>query len=166
MIAKRMLSASVFAAALALAAPLALAQQQMTPVASAPAPSTSPSAKPAKPPSREARVEARIKSLHAQLKITSDQEQAWDAVAAVMRESASSIDQLSQQRTKDRASMTAVDNLKSYQAIADAHADEMNKLVPAFQALYEKMSPEQQKNADVAFRPRTSHRASAAKKSG
>ncbi len=166
MIAKRMLGVSVFSGALMLGLPLAVAQQQMTP-ASPPAAATAPSATTtttAKPSSREARVEARIKSLHAQLKIASGQEQEWGAVADVMRQSAGTIDQLSQQRLKDRANMTAVDNLKSYQAIADAHADEMNKLVPAFAALYAKMTPDQQKNADLVFRPRP--RRASTKKSG
>jgi len=168
MIAKRMLGVGVFSTALMLGAPLAVAQQQMTPAsppaASAPSTCTGTTAA-AKPSSREARVEARIKSLHAQLKITPDQEREWGTVADVMRQSASNIDELSQRRSKDRAGMTAVDNLKSYQAIAEAHADEMNKLVPAFTALYAKMSPDQQKNADQAFQPRP-RRASTKKKSG
>ncbi|HUK60831.1 MAG TPA: Spy/CpxP family protein refolding chaperone [Stellaceae bacterium] len=168
MSAKRILGVGMFSAALALGAPLALAQQQMTPApaapSAAPAPSAGSSSATAKPSSREARVEARIKSLHTQLKITPGQEQEWGAVADVMRQSASNIDELSQERSKDRTSMTAVDNLKSYQAIADAHADEMNKLVPAFQALYVKMSPDQQKNADQVFQPRARH--SRTKKSG
>ena len=163
---KRMLGASALVAALALGAPLALAQQQMAPAAATAAPAPSTSARTAAKPSREARVEARIKTLHAQLKITPDQEQEWGAVASVMRNSASNIDQLSQQRTKDRTSMSAVDNLKSYQGIADAHADEMNKLVPAFSALYDKMSPDQQKNADQVFKPRTARHSTTTKKSG
>jgi len=177
MIAKRMLGATAFVASLALGTPVVFAQQQSTPAApaapSAPAASAPESAAPApsastKSPkrSRLSRVETRIKTLHAELKITPDQEQEWDAVAQVMRDSASNIDQLAQQRQQNNANMTAVDNLKSYQAIADAHADEMNKLVPAFDALYEKMSPDQQKNADMVFRPRKSHRRSTKKTSG
>jgi len=158
MIGTRILGATALAAALALGAPYVMAQQASPPAASS---------APAKPkPTRETRVEARIKTLHAQLKITPDQEDAWNAVAGVMRDSASTIDQLSQQRAKDRTKgMSAVENLKTYQAIADAHADEMNKLVPAFQALYDKMSPAQQKNADAVFNSRGTRRAPAKKKS-
>jgi len=163
MIAKRIFGASVFVAALALGAPAGLAQQPAAP--SAPPAASAPSKSTAAKPTREQRVEARIKTLHAQLKIAPDQEQDWNAVASVMRDSASSIDQLSQQRSKGRAGMTAVDNLRSYQAIADAHADEMNKLVPAFSALYDKMTPDQKKNADQVFGERRGRRP-AAKKSG
>jgi periplasmic protein CpxP/Spy len=165
--ATRIFGATPIVAAIALCAPIALAQQQMTPAAPAASPpaASAPSSTASKP-SRSARVETRIKQLHSQLKITPDQEQAWDAVASVMRDSAANIDQLSQQRTEGRSTMSALDNLKSYQSIADAHADEMNKLVPAFEALYDKMTPAQQKNADMVFRPRTARHTTATKKSG
>jgi hypothetical protein len=47
--------------------------------------------------------------------------------------------------------MTAVDNLKTYEAIADAHAEGLQKLVPAFETLYASMSEAQKKNADEVF---------------
>lgn len=161
MIGKRMLGATALAAGLMLGAPLGFSQQAAP--SSPPAATAGPST--AAKPTREARVEARIKSLHAQLKITPDEEDAWNAVATVMRDSAANIDQLSQQRAKERAAgMSAIDNLKSYQTLAAAHADEMNKLVPAFAALYEKMPPAQQKTADAVFNGRGTRR-TAAKKS-
>jgi len=45
-----------------------------------------------------------------------------------------------------------VDDLQSYAAIADAHADGLKKLIPAFQALYTAMSDDQKKTADMLFR--------------
>jgi periplasmic protein CpxP/Spy len=172
MIGTRFLGAAALAASLALGAPAGVAQQS----APAPAPQATPAPTPAakapakavrKRPTQEERVEARIKALHAELKITPDQEQEWGAVAQVMRDSARNIDELSQKRTTDRSKMSAVDNLRSYQAIADAHADEMNKLVPAFSALYDKMSDAQKKNADMVFnhrQARRTHHAPATKK--
>src|SRR5216684_147633 len=73
--------------------------------------------------SRADRVEARIKQLHDQLKITAAQEPQWNAV----------------------------DDLRSYEEVAETHVAGLKKLIPAFQALYDTMSPEQKKNADAAF---------------
>jgi hypothetical protein len=50
--------------------------------------------------------------------------------------------------------MTAVDDLKSYGEIADAHADGIKKLTPVFAALYASMSDAQKKEADAIFRGR------------
>jgi periplasmic protein CpxP/Spy len=152
-------AATLFGAAL-LAVPGASAQQASPPPAQmAPAPAPAPAAampsstKRATHPraSREDRVEAKIKSLHTQLKITPDEESEWTSFAQVMRDNAQGIDQLAQQRAAKRSSMSAVDNLKSYEAIADAHADEMKKLVPAFEALYDKMPDAQKQIADTVF---------------
>jgi hypothetical protein len=48
--------------------------------------------------------------------------------------------------------MSAVDNMKSYAAIARSYADDTEKLATAFASLYAKLSPEQQKTADQLFR--------------
>jgi hypothetical protein len=50
--------------------------------------------------------------------------------------------------------MTAVDAVKSYAAVIEAHEVGMNKFVPAFQALYESMSNAQKKTADSMFESR------------
>jgi periplasmic protein CpxP/Spy len=135
------------------AAPLLLAQA--TPATPAPAPSAAPapapSATPAKPRRTPTdRVELRIKQLHSELKITPEQEPQFDAVAQAMRDDAKAMEDAIAQR-REAKSMTAVDDLKAYQAIADAHAQGLQKLIPAFQALYDTMSPEQKKNADAVF---------------
>jgi glycerophosphoryl diester phosphodiesterase len=111
-----------------------------------------------------ARVESRITSLHSQLKVTPDQESKWSAVADAMRDNASSLDELAQQRASMRGKMNAVDDLKSYEAIADAHAEGLKKLVPAFSSLYDSMSETQKKNADQVFahRPATARRKASA----
>ena len=48
--------------------------------------------------------------------------------------------------------MTAIDDLKSYSEIADAHADGLKKFIPAFEPLYAGMSDAQKKSADTLFR--------------
>ena len=112
------------------------------------------------------KVDARIKSLHAQLKIKPDEEQQWSVVAQTMRDNAREMDQLIQQRAQQRAGMNAVDDMKSYEAIVEAHAAEMQKLVPAFEALYAKMPAAQQKLADTVFNQRTASRQGASTKKG
>ena len=116
-----------------------------------------PSTAPAKPKRSMAdRAEAHIKSLHDRLRITSAQEPQWTTVAQVMRDNARQMEAAIEQRRQAHG-LSAVDDLKAYQAIADAHAQGLQKLVPAFQALYDTMSDEQKKNADAIF-GQTRHR--------
>jgi LTXXQ motif family protein len=107
-------------------------------------------------------VEARIKSLHDALKITPAEEAQWQAVADVMRDNAKTTGALIEERTANAKAMTAIDDLHSYEAIAEAHVAGVKKLIPAVDALYANMSDTQKKNADAVF----SHRVQrAAKKS-
>jgi len=133
-----------------------LAQASPPPAGATPAPANAPP--PA--PSPADRVDAHIKKLHDQLQITPAQESQWATVAQAMRDSASNLKTLAEARAKNADTMSALDDLKSYQAIAQAHLDGVNKLVPAFSALYASMSPAQQKNADLVFRhkPRGAHK--------
>jgi periplasmic protein CpxP/Spy len=99
--------------------------------------------------------EARIKRLHDELKITSDQEAQWNSVAQVMLANASAIDSAVKNRARMSKEMTAIDDLKSYEAIVDAHAEGIKKLAAAFAPLYASMPEGQQKNADAVFGHRT-----------
>ena len=105
---------------------------------------------PAAQSAKDARVEAHIKRLHDQLKITSAEEPQWGGVAQAMRDNARQMQDAIAQR-RDARGMTAVDDLKAYQAIADTHAQGLEKLLPAFQTLYDSMSDEQKKTADAIF---------------
>jgi len=110
---------------------------------------------------RAERVEDRIKSLHDQLKITDAQEPQWAAVAQAMRDGAQSMEAAIKQRIQARGA-SAVDELKAYEAIADAHAQGVQKLIPPFQALYDTLSDDQKKAADTLFaRSRRSQRRAA-----
>lgn len=103
------------------------------------------------------RVEKRISDLHSKLRITPAQEPQWTAVAQAMRDNAKSMDALIKERSANSKTMTALDNLRSYEKLADAHEDGLKKLIPAFQALYDTMSDDQKKSADAAFRSQGSH---------
>ena len=80
-----------------------------------------------------------------------------------MRDNAKAMDDLQKQRARDAKDMTAVDAVKSYQAVIEAHEAGMAKFVPAFQALYDSMSDSQKKIADAMFR--TKVRTASAKES-
>jgi periplasmic protein CpxP/Spy len=133
----------------------AMAQQvqiaQTTPPA-APAPSAAKPATPKKPKMAPAdRIEARIKSLHDQLKITEAQAPQWNAVAQVMRDNATAMHAQMEERRQNRGKLSAVADLQDYRQVAQAHVDQIDKLIPAFQALYDTMSDAQKKNADAVF---------------
>ncbi len=110
-------------------------------------------------PSRVEHVEARIKELQAKLHITPTQEALWQNVTQIMRDNAQTMDALTQARTDKVKTMTAVDNLQSYSAIVEAHAEGLKKFVPAFEALYASMSDTQKHQADNVFREYRDRRA-------
>jgi periplasmic protein CpxP/Spy len=112
-------------------------------------------AAPAQPKAKASRVdrtEERIKKLHETLKITPEQEDLWKAFIQVMRDNAKTMDEMSIARAEKAKSMNALEDLKSYSEIVQAHADGLNKYVSAFEPLYASMSDEQKKNADLMFR--------------
>jgi LTXXQ motif family protein len=99
-------------------------------------------------------VETHIRELHKKLKITEAQKPQWDALAQVMRDNAQKMADLEKRRAADAKSMTAVDVVKSYSEVIDAHEDGMKKFIPAFEDLYNSMSDSQKKIADSLFRSR------------
>lgn len=100
----------------------------------------------------ESGVEAKIADLHAKLEITPAQQGRWEQFAQVMRDNAHTIDQAFEQRTKTIPGMSAVENIQSYADLSTEHAKEVQKLVPAFQAVYETFSDTQKRHADDVFR--------------
>jgi hypothetical protein len=97
------------------------------------------------------RVETRIKTLHDKLKISSDQEEDWGKVAAAMRANETSFKAMVDERESNSSGMTAVDDLKSYQNLMQAYADNAQKVLDAFEPLYDSMSDGQKKEADALF---------------
>ena len=96
-------------------------------------------------------VEHRIKTLHEKLGITNAQEAKWSDVAQVMRDNEAAMNQLVVQRHQNHEHMTVIEDLQSYQTIAQAHADGIKKMIPVFQTLYNDMNDEQKKKADKIF---------------
>ncbi len=105
------------------------------------------------------RAEARIKELHTKLKITQTQEDLWHNVTQVMRDNAKTMDALHKARSDKAQTMSALDDLKSYGDVADAHAAGIKRFAPVFGTLYASMSDAQKKNADTIFRMRSHPRA-------
>jgi protein CpxP len=106
-------------------------------------------------------VEQRISHLHASLKITPAEEPAWTAVAQAMRDNSVTMEKLIAKRTPASPAMTAVDDLKTYQAFTQAHVDNLKTLIPAFQTLYDSMPDAQKKEADQVFAKFGRHRSAA-----
>jgi protein CpxP len=97
-------------------------------------------------------VEQRITTLRAALKITSDEDSKWNAVAQSMRENASAMDKLiAESRTTPPQSKSAVDDLKMYQKFSQAHVDGLKNLISSFSTLYSAMPDAQKKVADAVF---------------
>jgi hypothetical protein len=120
--------------------------------ASAPAaaPSSTAASAPAAKAGHERNVEDRIAYLHSQLKITPAQEPQWKAFADVMRGNGQTMGELFKER-RAATNLSALDDMKQYATIAQAHADGVKKLVDAFDPLYTSFSPEQKKLADTTF---------------
>ncbi|WP_118180269.1 Spy/CpxP family protein refolding chaperone [Paraburkholderia phosphatilytica] len=135
---------AVITLALATAATGAWAQSSAPAAASAPASGAS--------APRDSHVEARITALHSQLKITKDEEDQWAKVADAMRDNARTMHDLFEARSSNVGHETAIDNLKSWGDIAQAHADGNKALIAAFQPLYDSMPDAQKKIADQVFR--------------
>ncbi|HLJ05081.1 MAG TPA: Spy/CpxP family protein refolding chaperone [Acetobacteraceae bacterium] len=97
-------------------------------------------------------VDKRIAELHSRLHITADQKPQWDQFTQVMRDNAKQMDDMYQKRAQQLGTMSAVDNMQSFAQIEQERAQDMQKLVPAFQTLYASLSDEQKKAADQMFR--------------
>jgi periplasmic protein CpxP/Spy len=97
-------------------------------------------------------VEARITKLHADLKITPDEQSKWDSVAQTMRDNATAMDKLvATKRTQDPKTLTAVDDLNNYKEFGEAHLAGLKDLTSSFKALYDSMPDAQKRNADHVF---------------
>lgn len=97
-------------------------------------------------------VEQRITSLHTALQITPNEEAKWNSVAQVMRDNAATMEKLAVDKTAQAAqSMTAVDDLKTYEKFARAHVSGLKNLTASFEKLYSAMPDAQKKVADGVF---------------
>jgi protein CpxP len=135
--------ASIVGSALILA-PLGTASAQNNPAGKPPAAQAATSSTPET-------VDQRIATLKTALKITPDQESKWSAVASAMRDNAAAMDKLIKDKRAKMAKLNAIDDLKTYQEITQAHLDGLKSLTSAFKSLYDSMPAEQKANADHVF---------------
>lgn len=110
--------------------------------------SASTSTQPPRAPIQE--VESRIADLYRRLLITPAQEPQFKAYADVMRANAQTIQSLFDERAKE-TDMSAVGRLRWVARLTRAHADNLEKLVAVFEALYQTLSDQQKKAADTTF---------------
>ena len=97
-------------------------------------------------------VEQRISDLHAQLKITDQQSKQWDAFAQTMRDNAKKAADAFRDRAQKLPSMNADEAMKSYAALTQLHAENMQKLSAAMSDLYAVLSSDQKQTADAMYR--------------
>jgi hypothetical protein len=132
-------------------------QAPSPPAASAPAgpaATSTPSATAAAPPlsaAARAAIDERIAKLQTQLGITAAEMPLWTAFAEAMRNNAAATNALFAQRAAAVKTMTAVENMHSYAAIARAYADDTERLSAAFDSLYASLSDVQKRAADTLF---------------
>lgn len=98
------------------------------------------------------RDEQRLRKLHDRLGITASQESLWAEVAAVMRTNDGKMDELAEARHSRSFTMTAVEDLRSYGEITEAHAAGIRAFAPPFEALYNSMPASQRTRADNVFK--------------
>jgi protein CpxP len=151
----RTIAISALMGAAMLASPLsAIAADSATSASPQPAQATMPKNQAAAPipDATGETVEQRIATLHASLKITPNEETNWDGVAKAMRGNAAVMDKLVAEKSiKNSASMTAVEDLKTYEKFARAHVAGLKTLTSSFETLYTAMPEAQKKNADEVF---------------
>lgn len=126
--------------------------QQAPDSASSSATSTSSSTTKSHAQKRADVVEQRIAELHSQLNITDQQSKQWDAFTQTMRDNATKTDGAFRDRASKLSTLNADDSMKSYAALAQQHAENMQKLSSAFSDLYAVLSPEQKQVADTLYR--------------
>jgi len=108
--------------------------------------------------SQRENVEQRIADMHATLQITAAQETQFNEFAQVMLDNAQAMQALLGKTTGSATTQSAVEILQGYLAVAQRHAQDVQKLSAAFGTLYASLTPEQQKAADEMFRSSTLRR--------
>ncbi len=97
-------------------------------------------------------AQQRLSQLYQQLRINPAEQGAWGQFAQVWMQNAEQLDRSFQQRFAQLGAMNAVQNMQSYAQIEMQQAQDMQRLIPAFQQLYATLSPDQQRTADEMFR--------------
>src|SRR4051794_39566021 len=101
-------------------------------------------------PSGGSEIDRQIADLKKQLKIAPQQEPQFNAFAEVMRSNEQDLDKLMQQGSANQQP-NAVEELKQAQQMTETQAAGLKRLVPALQALYDTLSDQQKKTADMVM---------------
>ena len=109
-----------------------------------------------------AAIERRIAELHSKLAITPQQQQPFDAFAQVMRDNSDHMETLVTKGMEGGSTADAVGQLQMYTVMAQAHAENMQRLTAAFSTLYNALSPDQKHRADLSLRDFVKSRRAAA----
>lgn len=96
-------------------------------------------------------LEEHIKKVHADLKITPEQEPQWAEVAQAMRNDEETTIKTIHDFRYSGKPHTAVEDLENYQKVIQAHIDSLDKVISTFSDLYDSMPDEQKALADKAF---------------
>jgi len=97
-------------------------------------------------------VEQRIAMLHADLQITPAEETDWTGVAQTMRDNETQMQKLvTDQAALAPHSVSAVEDLQTYEKFTEAHALGLKTLIASFQTLYDTMPDDQKRVADQVF---------------
>jgi phage protein D len=97
-------------------------------------------------------TEAQIKQLQGVLKITEAQKELWKNLTQVMRENAKDMDAFTKERAENTKTMNSVERMKLHSQITKAQLDQLEKLIPPFEAFYASMSDQQKNITDIVFR--------------
>jgi len=96
-------------------------------------------------------IEGKLAFLRTELKITPDQENAWNAFAQAVRTNAQAMQAHHGSKAENRAA-TAVERLERHQAMMRMQADAGARLIDALKPFYAALSADQQKIADRFIR--------------
>ena len=97
-------------------------------------------------------TEAQINQLQGALNITEAQKELWNNLTQVMRENAKDMDALAKDRAENTKPMNSVEQMKFHSQITKAHLDQLEKLIPPFEAFYDSLSDQQKNITDIVFR--------------
>lgn len=135
----------------ALLATLLLAGGPVWAQAPAPAPNA-PSSNTTNGATAESQVDQRIAQMHRRLKITPEQESAWNSFGQVMRDNVTTTEKAYKDRRASIATMSALENMQNFAHIEQVRAQGVQNLSTSFQTLYGTMSDDQKQTADALFR--------------
>jgi len=94
------------------------------------------------------RLETHIADLKRRMAITPAQQPQWRSFTSIMRQNAQHQEAL---HAGAAAATSAPDTLRAYAANVQGHAADLERMIPAFDALYATMSPDQRAAADRVF---------------